>query len=138
MDLPAHIIRQASQKNLAEFIQFIAEAVETAGFGEERLNEIKIAVEEALVNIFTYAYPEKTGKAIVACRKEHNRQFVIEIIDEGEPFDFDSIETPDVKADIDDRQIGGLGILLIKELMDSVDYRREPGRNILQLTVKRP
>lgn len=138
MDLPTHISRKASQEHLSEFIQFTAEAAKSAGFGEEKINDISIAVEEALVNIFNYAYPEKTGDTMVACRIENDRRFVIEIIDEGESFDFESIEKPDVEADIGDRQIGGLGILLIKELMDSVDYRRDSGRNILQLMVKRP
>ncbi len=138
MSLPAQITLAATQKNLSRFIGFVSEIAEGLEFSPEKINDIKVSAEEALMNIFNYAYPDDPGDATAACRLDENGHLVIEIIDSGEAFDLSSADDPDVDSDISSRRIGGLGIFLIKQLMDDVEYRREAHKNILKLTVKKP
>jgi serine/threonine-protein kinase RsbW len=105
------------------------------GLGDKRVNEIRIAAEEALMNIFNYAYQGKEGDVEVACKSEYGRAFIIEITDEGAPFNPLSATEPDTALDINERQIGGLGVFLMKKLMDDLRYRREDNKNILELVV---
>jgi anti-sigma regulatory factor (Ser/Thr protein kinase) len=72
----------------------------------------------------------------VNCRADHDH-FLIEIVDSGIPFDMTSLPDPDLAANVDDREIGGLGIFLIKKMVDEVKYGREAGRNILSLAIKK-
>lgn len=103
--------------------------------GGKRINEIEIATEEALVNIFHYAYQEQEGDVEISCKTEHGRAFIIEITDTGMPFNPLSVSEPDTTLDVAERQIGGVGVFLIKKLMDDVIYRRDGNKNILELVV---
>jgi anti-sigma regulatory factor (Ser/Thr protein kinase) len=89
------------------------------------------------VNIFEYSYAEKNGNVEVVCKLDAGN-FVIEIIDSGIPFNILTAKEPDITSGISERSIGGLGIFLIRKLMDDVRYRREGDRNILTLVVKKP
>lgn len=137
MNLPSQITLAATQKNLSRFVKFVSDFAEGLAFSHEKINDIRIATEEALINIINYAYSVAPGDATVVCRVDEADQVVIEIIDNGEPFDIGSAEAPDVDADILSRKVGGLGILLINELMDGVTYRREAHSNILKLTIRK-
>lgn len=101
----------------------------------KRINEIEIATEEALVNIFRYAYQGQEGDVEISCRTEDGGTFIIQIIDSGMAFNPLSLSEPDTTLDIGDRQIGGVGVLLIRKLMDDVIYRRDGDKNILELVV---
>jgi len=131
------IILPAKIENLESLIQSVSNCARAMGFDQKRVSEIELATEEALVNITSYSYPEGSGKVEINC-KQGERSFIIEIIDTGIPFDVTSLPDPDIAADIDDRKIGGLGVFLLKKVMDRVDYRRENNRNILTLTVHEP
>jgi anti-sigma regulatory factor (Ser/Thr protein kinase) len=100
--------------------------------------EIELAVEEALANICLYAYPHNSGEVEVRCTQDGTRDFSIEIIDAGIPFDMLARPAPDFSMDVAQRQVGGLGIPLIRALMDNATYHREGGRNILRLTALLP
>jgi serine/threonine-protein kinase RsbW len=126
----------AKLENLGRFKESVADCVSTEGFDQKRIQEIELALEEALVNIFNYAYPEEAGDVEVNCKIE-NGQFIIEIIDAGIPFDMTSLSDPDLTADVDERKIGGLGIFLLKKMVDEVRYRREKDQNILNLIIKK-
>lgn len=62
-------------------------------------------------------------------------RFVIEIEDTGIPFDVHGLDAPDLTDDIDERKVGGLGVFIIKELVEDVQYRREDNKNILKLVI---
>jgi anti-sigma regulatory factor (Ser/Thr protein kinase) len=62
---------------------------------------------------------------------------IIEIIDSGMPFDMTSLPNPDITSDISERKIGGVGVFLIKKMVDEVQYRRENDQNILSLIIKK-
>jgi serine/threonine-protein kinase RsbW len=127
----------AQLASLQTFIDFVTSCARNQGFNRKKIHEIELAAEEALVNIFNYAYEEKTGDVEIVCKIDEDERFILEIIDTGVPFNVLSVEDPDISADISERRIGGLGIFLIKNLMDSVHYRREGDKNILDLIVQK-
>jgi serine/threonine-protein kinase RsbW len=127
--LPARI------DSLPRGLALVVECATTAGFPPQRVKEIELAVEEALANICLYAYPNSHGEVEVRCTQDETRHLVIELIDAGIPFDMLARPAPDFTLDAAQRPIGGLGIPLIRALMDNATYHREGSRNILRLTV---
>ena len=124
-------IRQVSQ--LGAFMKSVAEEV---GIEASLAAQLRLAVEEAVVNVMSYAYPaDQTGDITVRASSD-GRSLKIEIIDQGVPFDPTTKELSDTTLSAEERQIGGLGILLVRDLMDSINYEREEGKNILTLWKK--
>jgi serine/threonine-protein kinase RsbW len=134
----ATITLPARVESLMSCIAFVDDCVSAAGFPPKRVAEIELAVEEALTNICKYAYLDHTGEVEVRCTWPGDQHFLIEFIDTGQPFNPLILPSPDLAADLDQRQEGGLGVLLIRAMMDQVSYRREDNRNILQLAVQLP
>ena len=87
--------------------------------------QIDLAVEEIFVNIANYAYRPV---------RENPLEVTLTFLDSGAPYDPLAKEDPDITLDVKDRQIGGLGIFLVKQTMDDVKYEYKNGRNILTLT----
>jgi serine/threonine-protein kinase RsbW len=137
MDSMPRVTLPAIMENLETLVAFIARCAGEAGFDPKKVSELEIAAEEALVNVFHYAYEEQAGDVEVACGLEDGERFVIELVDSGIPFNPLSSAEPDVSSDISHREIGGLGILLIRKLMDDVRYRRTSGKNILTLVMSK-
>lgn len=127
----------AGLDSLHRIIHMVSGCAEEQRFSKQRISKIEIAVEEALVNIFEYSYAEKNGNVEVVCKLDDGN-FVIEIIDSGIPFNILTAKEPDITSGISERSIGGLGIFLMRKLMDDVRYRREGDKNILTLVVKKP
>jgi serine/threonine-protein kinase RsbW len=125
----------AKVEHLPQWMQFIADYAQAYGLPSKRIREIELALEEVLVNICQYAYPDTAGDVEVTCSVDAQQRFMINIIDQGIAFDPLSLAAPDLTADVDSRQVGGLGVFLVRRLMDDVSYRRENDQNILQLTV---
>ncbi len=122
----------AKLSNLQTMFDFIREASVRQCFSRELINKIQLASEEALVNVINYAYPESNGDlTITTTNKETCLE--ISITDAGIPFDPLSLPAPDIRAPMEERRIGGLGIFMIREIMDEVTYRREENHNILTL-----
>ncbi|MBW2580122.1 MAG: ATP-binding protein [Deltaproteobacteria bacterium] len=129
LKLPADI------NNLRDFVEFVSSCAEGQGISPGRITEIGVATEEVLVNICNYAYQDQVGDVKVSCILDDESRFIIEIEDAGIPFDVLSIGEPDLIDDIDERQVGGLGVFIIKELVEDVQYRREDNKNILKLVI---
>ena len=130
--LPARV------ENLKEFMRFVSDFAVAEGFTSKTIQQIELATEEALVNIFNYAYPDdETGEVEVRCRMEDPSSLVIDILDTGQPFDIHSVPEPDLTLDVSERKEGGLGIYLIKKMVSRVQYRREGGSNILTLVINK-
>lgn len=123
-------------ENLDRAIAFIEDRAELFGLETKKKFGLLIAVEEAFVNVCHYAYPESGGEVSLVCHTE-NTDFVVEIIDRGGAFDLLSLPAPDITAGIMDRQVGGLGVHFIRNLTDDVSYRREDGRNIVRMTMRK-
>ena len=121
------------------FMQFVITSARGAGFTDKRVQEIELAVEEALVNIINYAYPDQdNGDVEIECGLEDKERLVIEIRDSGVPFDVGAQSDPDLDANIAERKIGGLGIFLIRKMADEMRYKREGDQNVLTLVILKP
>lgn len=122
------------------FMDSIKSFLEKAGVKEQTIFEIVLASEEILVNVMSYAYPDdQKGDVEVSCEVAENgdsRKAKLTFTDEGQSFDVLEKETPDLGIPIEDRKVGGLGIHLVKTLMDDVSYIRKNDQNILSI-VKR-
>ena len=94
-------------------------------------NQIGIAVDEIFSNIARYAYNPNDGEATV--RITVGDDITIEFEDSGMAYDPLSSDDPDISLSAEEREIGGLGILMVKKLMDSVEFRREGNKNILTI-----
>lgn len=121
--------------HLGELIHFVSCYAQKAGFNRSRIKEIELATEEAVVNIISYAYPDETGGIEIRCNKDKDADIVIEIMDTGMPFDPLTLPEPDIKAHLSQRKVGGLGISLMRKMVDGISYRREKGANILTFVI---
>ena len=131
--------QSAKLESLEGFMQFVITSATDAGFPDKRVQEIELAVEEALVNIINYAYPDKdNGDVEIKCDLEGQGKLIIEIRDSGVPFDVGAQSDPDLDANIAERKIGGLGIFLIRKMADEMQYKREGEENVLTLTILKP
>ena len=125
---------EATVDNLPQVISFIASHLEKADCPPKAQMQIDLAVEEIFVNIAHYAYHPETGNAIVRVEvTEDPISASITFIDHGTPYDPLAKEDPDVTLAAEERDIGGLGIFLSKQLMDDVIYEYKDGQNILTL-----
>lgn len=115
---------------LAAFVDEVCEAI---GFSPAVTMQMNLALEEAVVNVMKYAYPIGTHGNVTIEAQANDVRLKFTIIDSGKPFD------PTVKADVDlslpvqERPIGGLGIHIIRQIMDSINYERLDGHNVLTL-----
>ena len=131
--------QSAKLESLEGFMQFVTTSTRDAGFPDKRVQEIELAVEEALVNIINYAYPDRdNGDVEVTCGLDGQGRFIIEIRDSGIPFDGGAQSGPELNATIAERKIGGLGIFLIRKMADEMQYKREGEENVLTLTILKP
>ncbi|HCJ66311.1 MAG TPA: ATP-binding protein [Elusimicrobia bacterium] len=124
----------AKMENLELMINFILVHARKQGFDEKMLGQIHLVAEEALVNVVNYGYPGKTGDIEIACGPAEDKQgILIEIVDSGIPFNPLEKPEPDINLPLEERGIGGLGIFMIKKIMDKVTYKRENDKNFLSL-----
>ena len=125
---------EALVENLPKVIAFVEEQLEAADCPMKIQMQIDIAVEEIFVNIAHYAYNPETGIAMVRVEVFPDTPSVdITFIDGGVPYDPLAKDDPDVTLSADKREIGGLGIFMVKKTMDDVKYEYLNGHNILTL-----
>ena len=116
---------------LGAFVKHVAESL---NIDKSLTGKLRLAVEEAVVNAMEYAYPAgKTGEISVRVTSDRRRLKFI-ITDTGIPFNPTEVSLADTSLSAEERPIGGLGILLVRELMDSINYERIDGKNVLTLT----
>ncbi|MDR2617989.1 MAG: SpoIIE family protein phosphatase [Treponema sp.] len=120
----------ASIDNLGKILDWIQSILADYSCSSEVRYQMMTVTEEIVVNIARYAYPGKTGSVTVRTRKT-GKTFAAQYEDEGVPFNPLEWPIPDIKADLKDRKIGGLGIYLVRKMTDYADYRRLEGKNLL-------
>lgn len=118
-------------RNDIQQIPTLAEWIEMLGLPQELNMPINLALEEAVSNVMLYAYPGKSGQVLVECEKSN--KLVFTITDSGVPFDPTQQIDPDVTQSAEERPIGGLGIFLVRQIMDDIRYERKEDKNILTL-----
>jgi sigma-B regulation protein RsbU (phosphoserine phosphatase) len=97
---------------------------------------LNLALEEAVVNVMNYAYPKGTVGTVTIDAEASDERLKFVITDQGAPFDPTAKEDADITLSVEDRPIGGLGIFLVRQLMDSINYERVNGCNVLTLRKK--
>jgi anti-sigma regulatory factor (Ser/Thr protein kinase) len=130
------IVCPAKIEYLEKLIRLVSRCAEGLGMSGKRLYQVQLALEEALVNIINHAYPEEAGEIEIQCHNEKDGALVVTVQDSGIPFDISALPAPDVSASIEEREIGGLGVFLMREMADKIQYRRDGERNILTLTLR--
>lgn len=125
---------QNSVREVETLGSFIKDIMRQMDVGGSLANKIRLAVEEAVVNVMEYAYPTgHTGRVdIHAIATPHNIKFII--TDSGIPFNPTEVPNADTTLSLEERPVGGLGILLVRQLMDSINYERIDGKNVLTLS----
>ena len=124
-------IQQVPQ--LAEFVDMVCEEV---GMDMAVAIQMNLAMEEAVVNVMSYAYPADTVGDVTIEAVTIADQLQFTITDCGTPFDPTAKEDVDTTLSAEERPIGGLGIHLVRQLMDSITYERIDGKNVLTLRKK--
>jgi len=124
-------IQQVPQ--LADFVDMVCEEV---GMDMAVAIQMNLAMEEAVVNVMSYAYPADTVGDVTIEAVTIADQLQFTITDCGTPFDPTAKEDVDTTLSAEERPIGGLGIHLVRQLMDSINYERTEGKNVLTLRKK--
>ena len=118
-------------RNDIQQIPTLSEWMETIGIPEELNMPMNLALEEIVSNVMLYAYPGKSGQVLVECTKEG--RLIFTITDSGIAFDPTQKEEVDTTLSAEEREIGGLGIHLVRQIMDEVVYERIDDKNVLTL-----
>jgi len=123
---------EANIDNLNKALEFINTELEQHGCPEDIQGKIEVAVEEIFVNIASYAYSPGSGNTVIFISV--NDKIVIRFEDTGKPYNPLEKPEPDLDKPLMERDIGGLGVFLVKKLMDDVEYKRVDNKNILVIT----
>lgn len=125
----------AKMENLETLIEFVLAESDQLHFDSMLQNRIRLATEEVLANVISYAYPDQIGDVSISTERTTGRDGIrVEISDSGIPFDPLGKPEPDLSIPLEKRQLGGLGIFLVKEIANDVSYHRKDGKNILTFT----
>ena len=125
----------SSTENLALIREFVTSVGRQATLGEEEINKLELAVDEACANVIEHAYGHDTTKAVSVRAVFDDEKLLISVIDEGQGFDPGQVQPESVEQLVHERKSGGLGLRLIRTLMDEVKYEIVPGqKNELHMT----
>ena len=136
MALDEQLTLQNDIRQVPKLNDFVKDALERVGVGVSLIKQMQLAVEEAVVNVMEYAYPVGETNDILLQISSDGQYVRFVIKDRGVAFDPTAKKKADTTLSVEDRPIGGLGILLVREIMDSVSYERTDGMNVLSLTKK--
>lgn len=131
--------RLTLQNNIEEVSllpSFVEDVVKASKLDPEVTGSLNLALEEAVVNVINYAYPEGTAGEVIIDAAATDTALSFTLSDGGKPFDPTARKEPDLNAGVEDRPIGGLGIHLVRQIMDNVRYERRGEKNVLILTKK--
>lgn len=115
---------------LADWLQEVGTEI---GINKSKIFQMQLALEEAVSNVMRYAYPGEMKRKITILATDKGEDVMFEIDDEGIPFDPTLTKNPDTTLSAEERPIGGLGILLVRQIMRQVEYQRVEGHNHLTL-----
>ena len=129
----------AVPESLQQLKSFVDAELTEAGYPVETRRQMDIAVDEVFGNIARYAYEGTTGSAVLRIETQRTPQAVVlTFLDSGIPFDPLQTEAPDTTLKARERKIGGLGIFVVKKLMDEAHYEYADGMNVLRLKKRIP
>ena len=121
---------------ISRLYEFIEELGSEFSLAPDIVFNLNLVLEEAVVNIINYAYPKEEHQSIYLSARLHEGSIILVLTDTGKEFDPTAAPEADVTLSADDRQIGGLGIFLIRQILNEVRYERIEGKNVLTLEKK--
>ena len=125
---------EATLENLQTVIDFATERLEARDCSMKVVMQMELVIEEIFVNIASYAYNPEIGSATFCIEFEENPDAVLmTFIDGGKPYNPLEQDEPDTTLAIEERDIGGLGIFLVKKNVDEISYEYSDGKNILRM-----
>jgi sigma-B regulation protein RsbU (phosphoserine phosphatase) len=131
-----HITLPNDVKTVPQLNAFVDEVCENAGFDMSTTMKINLAIEEAVVNVMNYAYPSGMNGNVDIDAQMNDERLKFVISDNGTPFDPTAKAEVDTTLSAEERGIGGLGIHLIRQIMDTINYERVDNKNVLTLRKK--
>jgi anti-sigma regulatory factor (Ser/Thr protein kinase) len=126
MDEPLEIRREARLENLRSLREFAVNACLSCGGDQDTCDVLELAVDEACTNVVLHGYADREPGPIVLTFRCEGGDAVVIIADHGQPFSPADAPSPDLESDWQERRIGGLGVYLIREMMDEVTYTSDP------------
>ncbi|MDZ7766728.1 MAG: ATP-binding protein [Melioribacteraceae bacterium] len=130
------LIVKSSTDNLAEIRSFVKEAAFESGFSNEVVHKISLSVDEACTNVIKHAYKFSPERDISIKTEFSNDKFIITITDSGDKFDPKLVPEPNLEEYHKQKKVGGLGMFLMKKLMDEVKYNTLSGNQNQVILVK--
>ena len=129
-----HLILHNDIRQIPQLAGFIETVAQDARLDKSLAMSLNLALEEAVTNVIMYAYPQGSDGLvdIEAVIRKDSIDFMV--IDSGKPFDPTSVPDANIESALEDRPIGGLGIFLVRNIMDTVKYERKEGKNLLSMT----
>lgn len=118
---------------ISRMAEIVHEYGRTHSFGKEVVEEINLALEELISNIILHGYGEDGDLGIDVSLNLKGDTLYIVISDDAQPFNPLEIDDPDIDLPVEERQIGGLGVFLTKQVMDKLEYEVRDGRNVVLL-----
>ena len=128
---------EARLENLDLVNDFVQHSISNCDCSKKSIMQLGVIVEEIFVNIVSYAYPEKNGQATIQTEIQKDPLAIaLTFIDRGVKYNPLQNEDPDLQLSVEERGIGGLGIYLVKNMVEEISYKYEDGKNILSLKKK--
>lgn len=121
-------------RQISELHTWLTRWQQELGITEERLFQINLALEEAVANCMQYAYPAQKDMPIEVTMERHDDELVFVVDDQGVAFDPTKVTAPDITLPAEQRDAGGLGVFLIRQLAKSLSYERVANHNRLTMT----
>ena len=123
---------KATIENISQVTGNIEDFLRRKGFTDETVFDVRLAVDEAITNVIQHGYDGKEGLIQIRCEVSI-KEIVLVVEDSAKPFNLSSVEEPRLSDSLEKRQIGGLGVYLIKKKMDQVTHEFKNGKNILTM-----
>lgn len=121
---------------ISKLNEFVEEIGNEFSLAPDVVFNVNLVLEEAIVNVINYAYPKEKHESIYLSAQLHEGSIVFVLTDTGMQFDPTKAPEADITLSLEDRPIGGLGIFLIRQIMNEVSYERIDGKNVLTLSKK--
>lgn len=115
---------------------FLKSLADQAGLDPRLAGRLELALEEVFVNICHYAYPSGKPGEIELRVLPSSEHFVLDVLDDGQPFDPGTLPEPDLSMPLEQRAVGGLGWFLIRQMVSELSCRCEQGRNLVSLVMR--
>lgn len=128
-----HLSVEATTKNLLKVREFIAHHAKSEGFSSQTVSDLCLATDEALTNIIKHAYKNDASKKISIELEFDDEKVCISLKDKGESFNRNTYKKPDIRDQIKKKKRGGMGVYLIHQLMDKVQYVTDSAVNEIRL-----